>query len=234
MKQLLSTEAAPGMTSPRITMSKEDYLKAMVDIELEGDWPIPATLARWLGVSAPAVTNQVARLKRDGLVTVLDDGRLRVTEDGLRIADRIRYRHYLIERMLAEMFGMEWWKVHDEAERLEHAISEEFEELLAARFGVQEACPHGTPFAMESFAARRGQGWIPFDELKVGDDAVVRCFNERSRDLLEYFDQRGLRPNASVRLVAVHSDETASVWIDGREEKFGRAGLSHVWVECRS
>jgi DtxR family transcriptional regulator, Mn-dependent transcriptional regulator len=219
-------------TKVRMTISKEDYLKAMVDMELESDWPIPANLARWMGVSAPAVTNAVARLKRDGLVVLMKDGRLRVTPAGMRIADRIRYRHYLIERMLAETFGMEWWKVHDEAERLEHAVSEGFERLLAERFGTQEACPHGTPFAMESVAARRRQGWLPLNELRHHQPAVVRCFNERNGQLLEYFDRRGLKPMAEVEVLEIHSDATATLRVGAAKERFGYGGLASVWVQA--
>src|SRR5208282_5597643 len=97
-----------------ITVSKEDYLKAILEAESEGESVISARLADWLKVSAPAVTMAVRRLKKDGLV--------RLTAAGRKIARKLTLRHHLIERMLSELFGMEWWKVHDEAERLEHAV----------------------------------------------------------------------------------------------------------------
>src|SRR5271156_3883206 len=104
-----------------ITVSKEDYLKAILEAEGEGDWFFPARLADWLRVSPPAVTMAVRRLKKDGLVRVPADGHVRLTAAGRKIARKLTLRHPLIERMLSELFGMEWWKVHDEAERLEHA-----------------------------------------------------------------------------------------------------------------
>ena len=92
-----------------ITVSKEDYLKAILEAESEGETVISATLAHWLKVSPPAVTMAVRRLKKDGLVRVNTDGRVRLTAAGKKIARKLTVRHHLIERMLAEIFGMEWW-----------------------------------------------------------------------------------------------------------------------------
>ena len=118
-----------------ITVSKEDYLKAILEAESEGETVISATLAHWLSVSPPAVTMAVRRLKKDGLVRVQNGGEVSLTPAGRKIARKLTLRHHLIERMLAEMFGMEWYKVHDEAERLEHAVSPDFEAKLLARLG---------------------------------------------------------------------------------------------------
>src|SRR6476619_5509070 len=96
-----------------ITVSKEDYLKAILEAESEGESVISATLAHWLSVSPPAVTMALRRLKKDGLVRVAAGGEVRLTSAGRKIARRLTLRHHLIERMLAELFGMEWYKVHD-------------------------------------------------------------------------------------------------------------------------
>ena len=92
-----------------ITISKEDYLKAIAEAEAEGQTVIPATLAHWLSVTRPAVTFALTRLTKDGLVTVKDDGHIRLTSQGREIAERTIIRHHLIERMLTEIFGMAWW-----------------------------------------------------------------------------------------------------------------------------
>ena len=127
----------------KITISKENYLKAIAEAESEGEPVIAATLARWLNVSAPAVTMAIKRLKRDSLIRVGRDGQLSLTSGGRDIANRVLNRHHLIERMLTEIFGMEWYKVHEEAEQLEHAVSADFERRLLDRLGTGEACPHG-------------------------------------------------------------------------------------------
>ena len=124
-----------------ITVSKEDYLKAIFEAESEGESVISARLADWLKVSPPAVTMALRRLKKDGLVRVQTDGRVGLTPGGRKIARKLTLRHHLIERMLAEMFGMEWYKVHDEAERLEHAVSPDFEAKLRGEQRRQEDRP---------------------------------------------------------------------------------------------
>jgi Mn-dependent DtxR family transcriptional regulator len=112
----------PSYNFLMITVSKEDYLKSILEAESEGEAVIAARLADLLSVSPPAVTMALRRLKKDGLVSVQPSGEIRLTADGRKIARKLTLRHHLIERMLSEMFGMEWWKVHDEAERLEHAV----------------------------------------------------------------------------------------------------------------
>ena len=92
-----------------ITVSKEDYLKAILEAESEGQTVISATLAHWLSVSPPAVTMALRRLKKDGLVTVRASGEVGLTAPGRKIARKLTLRHHLIERMLAEIFGMEWY-----------------------------------------------------------------------------------------------------------------------------
>src|SRR5258708_8772893 len=119
----------------RITISKENYLKAIAEIESEGEPAIAATLARWLNVSAPAVTMAIRRLKRDGCIRVDPEGRILLTDEGNEIATRLLNRHHLIERMLTEVFGMEWYKVHEEPEQLEHAVSGDFQRKLAEQPG---------------------------------------------------------------------------------------------------
>src|SRR5690242_14538047 len=88
----------------KITISKENYLKAIAEAEAEGETVIAATLARWLNVSAPAVSTAIRRLKRDDLIEVADEGQITLTRNGRAIAERILNRHHLIERMLAEIF----------------------------------------------------------------------------------------------------------------------------------
>src|SRR5919108_4930814 len=151
-----------------ITVSKEDYLKAILEAESEGESVISATLAHWLSVSAPAVTMALRRLKKDGLVRVHADGSVRLTAAGRKIARKLTLRHHLIERMLSEMFGMEWYKVHDEAERLEHAVSPDFEAKLLARLGRGGACPHGNLTEMESPNSRRRRGLVLLSNAEAG------------------------------------------------------------------
>src|ERR1700691_342927 len=151
-----------------ITVSKEDYLKAILEAESEGESVLSARLAAWLAVSPPAVTMALRRLKKDGLVRVQTDGHVGLTAAGRKIARKLTLRHHLIERMLAEIFGMEWFKVHDEAERLEHAVSPDFEAKLRSKLGSGGACPHGNLSEMESPASRRRRGLLLLADAASG------------------------------------------------------------------
>jgi len=216
------------LSSVRITISKENYLKAIAEAESEGETVIAATLARWLAVSAPAVTMAIRRLKRDGLIRVLASGEIALTRQGRDIADRIRNRHHLIERMLTEIFGMEWYKVHDEAEQMEHAVSADFERKLQERLGEEEACPHGNRVGLDRPRDRRDRGWIPLDE--AGGSVKVMSVFERDRQLLEYLDGLGIRPGAQLRMLARNYDETVSLKVDRKPIQLGRTAASKVWV----
>src|SRR5215469_15683663 len=153
-----------------ITVSKEDYLKAVFEAEAEGQIVIAATLAHWLSVTPPAVTAALKRLTKDGMVTVNGDGRIQLTSEGRKVAERTILRHHLIERMLSEIFGMAWYEVHDEAERLEHAVSPAFEKQLAERLGHKDTCPHGNGLALRSPAERRKRGMCLLTEATSGKE----------------------------------------------------------------
>jgi DtxR family Mn-dependent transcriptional regulator len=213
-----------------ITGSKEDYLKAILEAESEGEPVISATLAHWLAVSPPAVTMALRRLKKDGLVRVQPDGHVALTPAGRKIARKLTLRHHLIERMLAEMFGMEWYKVHDEAERLEHAVSPDFEAKLLGRLGRAGACPHGNLSEMESPASRRRRGLLLLAHAEAGKNYVVSGIYERDRRLLEFLEDRGVRPGAKLHVSGRNYDQTLTLATDAGTVSLGRSAAERVWV----
>src|SRR5579863_9868002 len=174
-----------------IHVSKENYLKAILEAEAEGRQVIPATLAHWLEVSAPAVTMALKRLRRDGCVEVGADGIVRLTEAGRETAYRTALRHHLIERMLSEVFGMEWYEIHEEAERLEHAVSPAFEAKLREKLGEGGACPHGNSVLPESPKQKKKRGEVPLSEATVGKVYTVVSLHERDPKLLEFLHRMG-------------------------------------------
>jgi len=217
-----------------ITVSKEDYLKAILEAESEGETVISATLAHWLKVSPPAVTMALRRLKKDGFVRVQADGQVRLTASGRKIARRLTFRHHLIERMLSEMFGMEWYKVHDEAERLEHAVSPDFEAKLLARLGPGGACPHGNLSEMESPSSRRHRGLVLMTEAETGKRYRVSGIHERDRKLLEFLEHRGIRPGVKLDLLERNYDQTLSVRTAKGAIILGRLSAEKVWLSPAS
>ena len=214
----------------KITVSKEDYLKAILEAESEGASVISATLAAWLSVSAPAVSMALRRLKKDGLVRVEADGHIRLTAAGREIARRLAFRHYLIERMLSEFFGMEWYKVHDEAERLEHAVSADFERKLVKRLGRGGPCPHGNGFLPETPVRRRRRGLLTLAEAEVGPSYTVNSTYERDSGLLEFLDGRGIRPGARVKIAARNYDQTLTLQTAAGAVTLGGPAAEKVWV----
>ncbi len=213
-----------------ITGSKEDYLKAILEAESEGETVISATLAHRLSVSPPAVTMALRRLKKDGLVRVRADGHVGLTAAGRKIARRLTLRHHLIERMLAEIFGMEWYKVHDEAERLEHAVSPDFETRLLAKLGSGSPCPHGNLSEMESPASRRRRGLLLLAQAEAGKHFRVSGIYERDRRLLEFLEERGIRPGSRIRVSGRNYDQTLTLSTDAGNVSLGPAAAEKVWV----
>jgi len=235
----LSPQNQPAALIPRynsvlalkITISKENYLKTIAEAESEGEPVIAATLARWLKVSAPAVTMAIKRLKRDGLIKVGREGQLSLTHSGREIANRLLNRHHLIERMLTEIFGMEWYKVHEEAEQLEHAVSEDFERRLAERLGTGEACPHGNRVERDTPQDRRNRGLRPLDEVPSEADATVVSVFERDRRLLEYLHGLGIHPGAPLRMLGANYDDTLTLRVGDKPVQLGRGAATKIWVE---
>jgi DtxR family Mn-dependent transcriptional regulator len=213
-----------------ITVSKEDYLKAIAEAEVEGETVISATLAHWLSVTRPAVTTALKRLAKDGLVRVGKDGRVQLTGAGRGVAERTILRHHLIERMLTEIFGMPWYEVHDEAERLEHAVSPAFEEKLVARLGHKDVCPHGNGLSLRSDSERRKHGLCLLHEAEEGKKYQVKSVYERDRKLLEFFDQEGIRPGTVVSLESRNYDGTVTLTVGKSQVRLGLPAATKVWV----
>jgi DtxR family Mn-dependent transcriptional regulator len=221
--------ASPGFAM--ITISKEDYLKALAEAEAEGEAVISATLAHWLAVSRPAVTAALRRLKKDGMVAVKGDGRIRLTAQGRQIAERTIVRHHLIERMLSEIFGMPWYEIHEEAERLEHAVSPAFEKKLVEKLGDNDICPHGNSLTLRSPADRRKRGQHLLSEAEVGSGYRVVSVYERDRKLLDFFEGEGIRPGTRLAVQSRNYDGTVSIAVEKRTIRLGAPAAEKVWVE---
>jgi len=123
----------------------EEYLETILELEEEGVRPLRARLVERLGVSAPAVSETVNRLIRGGYANLNEDHSIKLTSKGRGLATTVVRRHRLAERLLVDVIGLEWEKVHREADRWEHAISADVEEKLVELLGDPLTCPHGNP-----------------------------------------------------------------------------------------
>jgi DtxR family transcriptional regulator, Mn-dependent transcriptional regulator len=220
--------------SAEITVSKEDYLKAIIEAESEGHVVIPALLAQWLHVSPPAVTNAVKRLRQNGYIDAHRGDTLKLTQKGRDAAHRTALRHHLVERMLTEIFGMEWHQVHAEAERLEHAVSPAFEAKLIEKLGETGDCPHGNGVLPLTPAQMKKRGLLALSEAPEGVDYLVASLYERDARLLEFLHQIGIGPRVPVRVLQRNYDETVVVQTPGGAVTVGKSAASRVWVRPKA
>ncbi len=177
----------------------EEYLQAIYTLADEGGHVVSARLAEFLGFSAPAVSEMVHRLEREGLVSLDGHKEVHLTATGKAQADSVVRRHRLAERFLVEVLGFEWWKTHEEAERLEHAMSAEMEARMVRVLGDPQTCPHGNPMPGVTPKPTR-----PLETLASGERATVERIPdqfEHEAGFLEYLDSQGVRPGVVVELV---------------------------------
>jgi len=195
--------------------------------------PISARLAEELGVTPPAITAALKRMTRDDLVRVERSGRIDLTRKGRQVAERMALRHQLAEMLLTDVIGLSWAKAHDEAERLEHAISPEVEALLLKRFSEKKSCPHGVPIR-GGIAQLRKQGAVPLSDLQARDEAEVVCVYEKDEKFLEFLDNLRLRPGATLNVQKKEYDETMTLRAAGRTIHLGKPATSRIWVRPSS
>ncbi len=139
-----------------------------------------------------------------------EDGIVRLTDAGRETAYRTALRHHLIERMLSEIFGMEWYEIHDEAERLEHAVSPAFEAKLKERLGEGGACPHGNAVLPENPTERKKRGEVPLSEAEAGQRYTVTSLQERDSQLL-LFLHRMASGRKALKVLSQNYDQTVSI-----------------------
>lgn len=213
-----------------MSISKEDYLKAVIEAESEGHTVIPALLAQWLKVSAPAVTKAVKRLRTDGYLTSDRGGALKLSAKGREAAHRTALRHHLVERMLAEIFGMEWHQIHTEAERLEHAISPAFETKLIEKLGKEGDCPHGNRVLPETPTQMKRRGLLPLQEATEGTCYIVESLFERDAQLLEFLHGLGIGPRTNLEVIKRNYDGTMQIATPDGVVTLGTAATARIRV----
>jgi DtxR family Mn-dependent transcriptional regulator len=150
------------------------------------------------------------------------------------MAYRTALRHHLIERMLSEVFGMEWHEIHEEAERLEHAVSPGFEAKLREKLGEGGACPHGNAVLPENPADRKRRGEVPLSEASEGRRYTVTSLQERDPKLLLFLHEAGIGPGESLQVMKQNYDQTVSIEISTGNCILGRPAAEAVWLRTAS
>jgi DtxR family Mn-dependent transcriptional regulator len=188
------------------TRAQEDYLKALY--LLHGHVrPVPTReLAQRLGISSPSVSEMVTRLTAQGLVEHDRYRGQQLTREGRKIALELVRHHRLLEMFLVQVLGYSWDEVHDEAERLEHVISERMEQRIFELLGRPELDPHG--HVIPSLTGKvRSVSDRPLSECKAGEKVVVQGVSDDDPGKLRELDRRGLRPGTRLDVLAASEFE---------------------------
>jgi DtxR family Mn-dependent transcriptional regulator len=192
------------MAPPKITHALEDYLKSIYQLAEESQPVIAARIAAETGVTPSTMFATLRRLANEGYVTINRRKEIHLTEDGRKVAEKIVRRHFLTERFLTDVLQLDWVKAHQEAHRLEHAISQDVEERLAKLLSNPTTCPHGNPIPGTSTGKLPKS--VPLSDSTDGQDVELDFITEggeRDVRLLGFLETHGLVPGAKVHVVDV-------------------------------
>src|ERR671931_723915 len=184
------------------TVAEEEYLQILFWLQEAGLPMTGANVARAMQLSAPTVHEMIGRLERDGYITRGADKALSFTDEGLTHAHGIVRRHRLIERFLTDVLGIPWDDVHEEAERLEHAMSPVLEARMLAAIGDAKTCPHGHPLE----PGDRAEG-VPLADVEDGAKVTILRFENEAEDLLHYLKDAGVEPGSSGTVAGIDGEQ---------------------------
>ena len=197
------------MAADRATVAEEEYLESLFWL-FEAELPMTgANLARAMQLSAPTVHEMLGRLERDGYIARTSARGIAFTGAGREHAERIVGRHRMIERFLTDVVGVPWDDVHEEAEKLEHAMTPRFEDYIRASVGDAKTCPHGHPIKV----GERIDG-VPLADCEVGAKVTILRLENEAEDLLHYLKAAGVEPGMS-GTVASNDGEQVQVSAEG-------------------
>src|SRR3954466_4656882 len=206
-----------SMSGDHATEAEEEYLQTLFWLHEAGLPMTGANLARAMQLSAPTVHEMLGRLEHDGYIDRTESRGVRFTESGREEAEEIVSRHRLIERFLTDVVGVPWDDVHEEAERLEHAMSPRFEAYVRASVGDAKTCPHGHPIE----PGTRIDG-VPLADVEIGANIRVLRFENEAESLLHYLKASGLEPGLE-GVLARADEEEVTVEADGGESTVTRS-----------
>ena len=226
------------MDGPAVLLSGpvEDYLKAIYDLERVGEPATTNDIALRLGVAPASVSGMVRRLADQGLITHEPYRGVRLTSDGRRAALRTLRRHRILECYLTEVLGYPWDRVHEEAEQLEHAASEELIERMAAALGDPAQDPHGAPIPTRDGSVEEAT-LRTLAEVGQGERLRVRRVEDEDAERLRYLAELGIRPGALIRILdKAPFGGPITLWVDdaggGATRAIGVGLAEQVFVEA--
>ena len=222
------------MSKP-LTNSVQDYLKIIYELTQDGKTANTNALATRLGIAPASVTGMVQKLSsvKPALVSYRKHQGVTLTAAGERAALEVIRHHRLIEAWLVQALGYSWDEVHDEAEKLEHVISEDFEMRIAAALGDPERDPHGEPIPNAELVMPADKS-IPLSSMQPEQEAVVRRVDAQDAEFLRYLEELGLIPGARLKTLSVSPyDQVMRIQIQGQKQTvvLGPAITNRVFIE---
>ncbi len=209
----------------------EDYLKTIYKLSLKHDRVMPKLVAERQGVTLAAVSKMVKRLVKQNLVRYDRSDGLQLSPPGRQVALEIIRHHRLIELYLHEALGYSWDRVDEEAERLEHVISEEFEDKIDKLLGYPTHDPHGAPIPTKDGRIENDRH-PSLGSLAPGQSSVVRRVNDGDPEMLRYLAGCGLFPGEKVQVIAIEPyGGPIHLLVSGKEHFIGRELAENVFVE---
>jgi DtxR family Mn-dependent transcriptional regulator len=216
--------------TPELTAPAEDYLKVIFELETAGSAAGTNEIAGLLRIAPPSVSGMIRRLADHGLIVYERYRGVRLTDAGRRAALRTIRRHRVIEAYLTAALGYPWDRVHEEAERLEHAASDELIDRMARSIGEPETDPHGAPIP-----TREGRLEEPvltsLADVEPGTRACIQRVGDRDSERLRYLAELGITPGTEVEVLArAPYDGPITVRVRGTEQAIGPALAGEILV----
>jgi len=214
------------MAEPQVTAAEQEYLESLFWLYEAGLPMSGANLARAMQLSAPTVHEMLGRLERDGFIERTDGRKIAFTESGREQARVIVGRHRMIERFLTDVVGVPWDDVHEEAEKLEYAMTPRFEAYIRSAVGDAATCPHGHPIKV----GERIVG-VPLADCAIGASVTILRLENEAEDLLHYLKAAGIEPGLKG---TVASNDGEEVQVDSDENGGATATITFSVAETVS
>lgn len=203
-----------------VTPKVEDYLKIIYELQ-DGDTRVaPSAIATAMGVKPPTVTVMLQRMHADEFVDYERYQGARLTPRGEKRALEILRHHRLLELFLTEQLGYDWADVHDEADVLEHYISEKLEARIAALLGFPAVDPHGAPIPTATLEVQQDSGQQSLEQCEKGDVVVVSEVQDSDSDVLDYLSEAGVTPGTLIEVVEIAPFGLITLTVRERGEQF--------------
>ncbi len=214
----------------RLSHKAEEYIEAIYKIQKRSGVAKTKELAKELNVVVGSVTNTIEHLEKHGLVEHKPYKGVKLTKKGEKLALDILRRHRLAERLLTDLLKADWSEVHENACKLEHALTKETAALIEKRLGYPKLCPHGNPIPTEKGYVKEEKGIIPITEANLNKTYIVAKITNEKRETLKTLASKGIKPNTPLHLVRKGKNRII-LCVAGKEQTLDHAKAAHVWVK---